>query len=93
MVYALNLLSNCYSKNNWTSNLANQHIVLFSQQVDIMDFVDKFLVWVRTGYEELGDKGGMGIGATTNKVVRHPDFKTDPHKVSIYIYFAFSPVL
>jgi len=66
----------------WTPVLLipGEYFICFSQ-VDIINFVDKFMTWVRCGFKELGDYGGMGIGATTSYVCRHPDFKTNPHKV------------
>jgi hypothetical protein len=46
-----------------------------------MLFAHKMLEWCRKGFPELGDTGGMGRGMTTVKVLEHPDYQTDPHKV------------
>ena len=37
------------------------------------------------GFPELGDFAGMGIGATTKKVLHHPKYLAEPHVV----YFVF----
>ena len=37
--------------------------------------------WCNRGFPELGDIGGMGRGMTTTKVLEHPYYLTDPHKV------------
>ena len=46
-----------------------------------MDFGSRLKEWCRKGFPELGDFGGMGIGATTHKVLSHEKFDTDPHFV------------
>lgn len=51
-------------------------------QVDAVDYANKFSGWVYNGYPELGDKGGLGIGATTYKVIQHHLFNREPHAVS-----------
>ncbi|XP_031561264.1 uncharacterized protein LOC116297216 [Actinia tenebrosa] len=55
-------------------------------KADILDFVQKFKVWTKTGYKELGDHGGMGIGRTTFNVVLQKDFLTDPHKCAHQVW-------
>ncbi len=51
-------------------------------QVDPIDFGQKLLLWKRKGFRELGDYAGMGIGATTDKVLSHKEYTTDPKAVS-----------
>ena len=46
-----------------------------------VDFAKKMRKWSEEGFKELGDFGGMGIGRTTQSVLRHPNFLQDPHKV------------
>ena len=38
------------------------------------------------GFPELGDFAGMGIGATTKKVLYHPKYLTEPHVVCFLVY-------
>lgn len=52
-------------------------------QVCVQDFAQKMLDWKAHGFPELGDLGGMGIGATTLAVLRDKTFVTDPHKVFV----------
>jgi len=42
-------------------------------------FGKKLLYWAEHGVPELGDKGGMGLGALTRTVLIHPLFVKDPH--------------
>lgn len=49
----------------------------------VQDFAQKMLDWKAHGFPELGDLGGMGIGATTLAVLRDKTFVTDPHKVFV----------
>ena len=37
--------------------------------------------WARRGFPELGDTHGVGLGATTTHVMKHPQFDTEPYKV------------
>ena len=46
-----------------------------------VDYALKLKTWSRNGFKELGDKTGMGMGSTTRKVLYHPQFLEDPHKV------------
>jgi ADP-ribosylglycohydrolase len=38
---------------------------------DHVQFADNLLRWAYSGFPELGDTGGMGIGATVSAVLRH----------------------
>ncbi|KAK3596766.1 hypothetical protein CHS0354_038766 [Potamilus streckersoni] len=46
------------------------------------DFAQKMVNWMKQGFQDLGDLGGMGIGSTTLHTLRHKDFLKDPHKVA-----------
>ena len=50
-------------------------------QIDPQDYAVKLHTWMKEGFKELGDLGGMGIGKTTSTILRHPDFQSDPHMV------------
>ena len=50
-------------------------------QIDPQDYAVKLHTWMKEGFKELGDLGGMGIGKTTSTILRHPDFQADPHMV------------
>lgn len=52
-------------------------------QVDPVDFAKKFKTWIKSGFSELGDLGGLGIGLTTMNVTSRPDFMVDPHEVRL----------
>ncbi|KAL3868594.1 hypothetical protein ACJMK2_041395 [Sinanodonta woodiana] len=46
------------------------------------DFAQKMVNWMKHGFQDIGDLGGMGIGATTLHTLRHKDFIEYPHKVA-----------
>ena len=54
-----------------------------------MDFGSRLKQWCRKGFPELGDFAGMGIGATTHKVLSHEKYDKDPHFVRIKFFFIF----
>jgi len=58
------------------SDFSNAHLL----------FAYKLLEWIKHGYPELGDTAGMGLGALTSAVSKHPDFLTNPHKASDEVY-------
>jgi len=58
----------------------NQH-----QGVNVIDFAARLYRWHKKGFTELGDKGGMGIGATIYQVLNHPNFLSQPHDVALAI--------
>ena len=49
-----------------------------------LGFTQKMKTWSKEGFAELGDCGGMGIGRTTHRVLRHPQFLVDPHHVCAF---------
>ncbi|KAK3739518.1 hypothetical protein QZH41_016189, partial [Actinostola sp. cb2023] len=57
-----------------------------AREADELDFVQKFKVWTQTGYKELGDMGGMGIGQTTFNVILRREFLTNPHQAAHYVW-------
>ena len=58
-------------------------------QADDVDFGRKLERWSRKGFPELGDTGGLGIGLTTLNVIRNPNFRNDPHAVSVFLDLLF----
>ena len=46
--------------------------------LDQADIGQRIKHWARRGFAELGDVAGMGLGATTSHVLRHPQFDTSP---------------
>lgn len=72
---------------DWTDDsdqmiLIMQSLVDKNGEIDPLDFAKKLHKWMKEGFKELGDRGGMGIGATTAKILHHPKFLTDPHKAA-----------
>ena len=47
-----------------------------------MKYASHLKQWARRGFPELGDTHGVGLGATTTHVMKHPQFDTEPYKVS-----------
>jgi len=45
-------------------------------------FAKKLFTWIRRGFPELGDFGGMGLGMTVANTCAHAAFLTDPHRAS-----------
>ena len=50
------------------------------------DFAHRIHHWVKNGFPEHGDFGGMGLGATTSKVVGHPEYLNNPHEVRSFYF-------
>lgn len=72
---------------DWTDDSDQMLLILLSLvdnkgQVNVQDFAEKLRNWMLHGIQELGDTGGMGIGATTQTVLKHPVFTEDPRKVA-----------
>ena len=64
-------------------NTDREYWLFYFLQMVPLDFAKKMKYWSRRGFPELGDIGGMGIGSTTRRVLHHPDFLNDPHKVQM----------
>lgn len=73
-----------WKNGDWTDDsdqmiLMMQSLTEKNGKVDAPDYGNKVLHWARHGFKELGDFAGMGLGATTHHVLKHPSYKTDPH--------------
>jgi hypothetical protein len=62
-------------------------------EVDEVDFAKRLYYWIRHGFPELGDLGGLGIGATVNSVVKQKDFTEKPHDSARRIWEQSNKVL
>jgi len=76
-----------WKRGDWTDDTDQMILILESilqtgGKIDPHLFAKKLLRWVYRGFPELGDFGGMGLGATVAKVVHHKEFLTNPHKAS-----------
>ncbi|XP_076447765.1 ADP-ribosyl-[dinitrogen reductase] glycohydrolase-like isoform X2 [Babylonia areolata] len=76
---------------DWTDDSDQMLLILLSLldnggQVSVQDFAERMKNWMNKGFAELGDFGGLGIGRTTNTVLRHPKFVTDPHSVAYEVW-------
>lgn len=75
------------SKRVVPQNIIERLIRFFlSSQVNCKDIARRFLDWMKRGIPELGDYVGMGIGATTDRVIHHKSFLEDPMAVSLRRY-------
>jgi len=54
--------------------------------VDEPIFAKKLRTWVYRGFPELGDFGGMGLGATVGQVVSHSEFLENSHKAAELVW-------
>lgn len=63
------------------------HSILFNKgQVIATDYARRIHRWMKTGFPDLGDLGGMGLGQTTARVLHHPEFKNKPHDCSYEVW-------
>ncbi|KAK0063312.1 ADP-ribosyl-[dinitrogen reductase] glycohydrolase [Biomphalaria pfeifferi] len=76
-----------WSEGDWTDD--SDHMILILQsllyckgQVNVCDFAFRIKRWMKNGFPELGDLGGMGIGATTHAILNHPNFILEPQKIA-----------
>ncbi|KAL3868581.1 hypothetical protein ACJMK2_041382 [Sinanodonta woodiana] len=72
---------------DWTDDSDHMLLImrsLFSKhgKVDTNDFAQKLYEWSVTGFPELHDVRGMGLGRTTHAILSHPGFLSNPQKVS-----------
>jgi ADP-ribosylglycohydrolase len=72
---------------DWTDDtdqllLILQVIVEGNGMVDKCEFAKKMLNWRRSGFQELDDYGGMGIGMTVSQTLSHSCFTSDPHRAA-----------
>ena len=52
-------------------------------QVEASHYARKLVLWMQKGFPELADLAGLGIGATTHKILMNREFKNAPHEVCI----------
>lgn len=72
-----------FPKCDWTDD--TDHLILVMQsltdhkmQLDECDIAARLKNWVTSGFSELGDTMGMGLGGTTAMTIRHDKFLTEP---------------
>jgi len=68
---------------DWTDDTDQMLLIIRSllnndMKVVERDFARKLYDWMREGFPECGDNGGMGIGATVYSVLTHHKFLDDP---------------
>lgn len=83
--YYLTSHSKRWTQGDWTDD-TDQWILIMETLVhpqgnEIM-FAKKLKNWIEHGFSELGDQGGMGIGANVFQVTNSPKFLKDPYAVS-----------
>ncbi|XP_013416846.1 uncharacterized protein LOC106178270 [Lingula anatina] len=84
-----------WEEGDWTDDsdqmiLIMQSLIEHNGVVKECDFASKMIFWMKNGFPELGDHGGMGIGATTHAVLSNRDFLTDPHKAAHHAWEKFN---
>lgn len=69
--------------NDWTDD--TDHLILVMQsmidnqmRINSVDMAHRLRSWVTTGFAELGDTRGMGLGGTMNMVITHKKFLETP---------------
>lgn len=73
-----------WDNGDWTDDTDQMILIMLSiieQNGTVLptDYAAKLKRWAQRGFPELGDYGGMGLGATTSNVLRHQKFLSDPH--------------
>jgi hypothetical protein len=76
---------------DWTDDTDQMIIILDSLLlwggvIDEIDFADRLSQWARSGFSELGDSVGWGIGRTVGKCIDHKDFLKNPHDVAHQVW-------
>ncbi|XP_070558794.1 ADP-ribosyl-[dinitrogen reductase] glycohydrolase-like [Ptychodera flava] len=76
---------------DWTDDSDQMILIMRSLvdkkgKVDVVDFANKLLNWAKKGFPELGDKGGLGIGSHTNRVLKHKSFLTNPQQAASEVW-------
>jgi ADP-ribosylglycohydrolase len=86
----LNKHSTRWAPGDWTDDTDQMLLIMETltetKCADKVLFARKLKAWVKEGFPELGDKSGMGLGATTAKVVSHPAFLSDPFVAAKSVY-------
>ncbi|KAF2074849.1 hypothetical protein CYY_003837 [Polysphondylium violaceum] len=80
-----------WQKGDWTDDTDQMILILrmFIENkgnVDAKLFGEKLREWVGSGFKELGDIAGMGLGQTVGSVVFHEDFLENPFSVSKWVW-------
>eukprot|EP01117_Protostelium_nocturnum_P012778 TRINITY_DN4729_c0_g4_i3.p1 TRINITY_DN4729_c0_g4~~TRINITY_DN4729_c0_g4_i3.p1 ORF type:complete len:421 (-),score=171.98 TRINITY_DN4729_c0_g4_i3:100-1362(-) len=82
-----------WEEGDWTDDTDQMILIMegitSTRSVDPLDFAQRLRFWVEKGFPELGDKGGMGLGATVGKVVRNQSFLKDPKGVAKWTWESF----
>jgi len=81
------MISSRWDKGDWTDDtdqmlLILQMIVERGGSVDGLDFARRIHGWMKHGFPEFGDVGGMGIGMTVGRTLRHDKFLSDPQSAA-----------
>jgi len=76
---------------DWTDDtdqmiLILQGILYNKGEVSACDFASRIHRWREHGFPEHGDFGGLGVGATTAKVLMQPNFLENPHDAAYFIW-------
>jgi ADP-ribosylglycohydrolase len=82
---------NCrWKRGDWTDDTDQMILIMDSIAesggVNEKLFAAKLKYWIRNGFPELGDQGGMGLGMTVGAVCHSDDFLTNPHAASERIW-------
>lgn len=80
-----------WTPGDWTDDtdqmlLILQSVVENNGRVDRLDFARRILHWMKHGFQELGDYGGMGIGMTVSRTLNHYLFLSDPHAAANHVW-------
>lgn len=72
-----------YPKCDWTDDtdhliLAMQSLTENNMKFSPIDFARRLAFWSDNGFPELGDTIGLGLGGTTEMVIKHKKFLTEP---------------
>ncbi len=77
---------------DWTDDTDHLILVMMSLTennliIDENDIANKLSTWVSSGFKELGDTVGLGLGGTMNMVITHPRFLEKPIEAASEIWF------
>ncbi|XP_062506783.1 ADP-ribosylarginine hydrolase Tri1-like [Corticium candelabrum] len=78
-------------KGDWTDDTDQMLLILIGAienkgQVLEKDFAARLLKWMQSGFPELGDFGGMGVGSTVLRTVISKEFCEDPHTAAYKVW-------
>lgn len=76
---------------DWTDDtdhliLVMQSLIATSMKFNDRDFAQRLKTWSNSGFPELGDTTGLGLGGTTNMVIIHPKFLEDPEHAATEVW-------